>query len=84
MNKTSIEAPEEVLGSRTELSDLSREVFSGDPRLTEIWLPFNAHPGVRCGRVVSVMVVLSPVRHMWNQKKILMQDKYLVHLEIFC
>ena len=30
---------------------------------------------------MSAMVVLSLVRHLWNQNKILMQDKYLVHLE---
>ena len=81
MNITAIEAPEEVLGSRTELSDLSREVFLGDPRLAEIWLPFNAHPGVRWGRFMSATVVLSPVEHLWNQNKILMQDKYLVFME---
>ena len=28
-----------------ELLDLNWEVFAGDPRLAEIWLPFNAHPG---------------------------------------
>ena len=57
MNITAIEAPEEVLGSRTEPLDLGWEVFSGDLGLAEIWLPFNAHPGVGCSRVVSAMVV---------------------------
>ena len=57
MSRAAIEAPEEVLGSRRELLDIGCEVFSSDPRLTEIWLPFNAHPGVGWGRVVSAMVV---------------------------
>ena len=57
MNRISIEALEEVLGSRTELPDLGQEVFSGDFRLTKIWLPFNAHLGVGWGRVVSATVV---------------------------
>ena len=73
MNKTTIEAPKEVLGSRMELSDLGREVFSGDLRLIEIWLPFNAHLAVGWGRVVSTMVVQSLVKYPWNQKKILTQ-----------
>ena len=50
-------APRGVLGSRTELLDLSWEVFSGDPRLAETGVPFNAHPGVQRGRVMSAMVV---------------------------
>ena len=50
-------------------------------RLVEIWLPFNAHLGVGWGRFVNAMVVLSLVVNLWNQKEILMQDKYLVHLE---
>ena len=48
---------EGVLGSKVELLDLSWKIFSGDPRLAEIWLSFNAHPGVGWGRVVSAMVV---------------------------
>ena len=71
---------EGVLGSESELSDFGWKIFLGDLRLAEIWLPFNAHPGVRRGRVVSAMVVLSPVGHLWNQKRILMQDTYLVLL----
>ena len=57
MNKTTIEAPKEVLGSRMGMSDLGREVFPGDLRLTKIWLTFNAHLGVGWGKVVSAMVV---------------------------
>ena len=48
---------EEVLGSRTKLLDLYWEVFSGDPRLVETEVPFNAHAGVGWGRVMSSMVV---------------------------
>ena len=75
---------EGVLGIEAELSDLGWKIFSGDPRLVEIWLPFNAYPHVGWGRVVSAMVVFSPVRHLWNQKRILMQDKYLVYLATSC
>ena len=57
MRRATIEAPEEVLGSRTELSDLGCEVFSGDLRLAEICIPFIAHPGVGWGRVVSAIVI---------------------------
>ena len=73
MRRAAIESTEEVLGSRKETSDLGWEVFSADLRLVEFWLPFSAHPSVGWGRVVSAMVVLSPVEHLWNQKKILMQ-----------
>ena len=48
---------EEVLGSEVELLDIDWEVFLGDSRLVETWLPFNAHPGVGWGKVVSAMVV---------------------------
>ena len=57
MNRTSIEAPEEVLCSIMELLNLGQEVFLGDPRLVEIWIPFNAHLGVGWGKVVSAIVV---------------------------
>ena len=57
MSRASTEAPEEVLDSRMELSDLGSEVFLGDPRLAENCLPFNANPSVGWGKFVSAMVV---------------------------
>ena len=55
---------EGVLGSEVEELDLNWRIFLGDMRLATIWLHFNAHPGVRRGKVVSAMVVLSPFRHL--------------------
>ena len=53
-------------------------------RLIEIWLPFNAHPGVGWGQGCECHGCIKPNWIDVEPKEATYVDKYLVHWATFC